>query len=134
MTIPDAEFTYLYSVEYEYDDEGRLEEQIYPQDTFTYEYDDQGFLEESESDASGKITEYTCDEHGNIICVEYSDGSRIELEYEEMTVTPEEAEAYRCRWACLEIRGYEYFQYQNCFFYYLIPNPRWETYIPYEYY
>lgn len=136
-TIPDADYAYAYSYEYTYDEDGRLEEMVRRGTEIRYEYDGEGFLE-SEENNWGEEIEYTCDEYGNIICAEYSDGTRFELEYEEMTVTPEQAANYRSRAIYTEM-GFALgewggFCYGACFFYYLIPNPCWETYVPCEYY
>lgn len=129
-TIPDADFEFLYSIEYEYDEDGRLEERSSENFLYSYSYDKNGYLETVEIYSEEQDTlqewEYTCDEYGNITCVEYSTGERVEWEYEEMTVTPEQAAAYRNQFFARERGSNGYFNYDSCFFYYLIPNPRKE--------
>ena len=75
-------------------------------------------------------TVYTCDENGNIVKIQYNDGSYVEYAYEEHEVTQRQALNYRRR---LGLTGYnEYIYYMGSplrsvdyliGYYYLIPNP-----------
>ena len=97
-------FQLRYSVYFDYDKNGTLVEAIrkdeYGQKVFVkeWEYSKEGFLEEitvNYTDGDEFTTEYTCDEYGNIIEIEYSDGSRTVYEYEERKLTSQQAQIFR---------------------------------------
>lgn len=94
------EYSFKGSVEYDYDKDGNLTETVFTDEngaeesSIEYEYTEEGFPEEETiSYANGKeyTYEYTCDEHGNVIEVKNTDGTRSEYEYEERKVTAQQA-------------------------------------------
>lgn len=131
---------------FSYDDEGRRTEMEYEIKgasrtmEYEYDYDRDGNLKPDDDD------EYTFDENGNLICIEYENGAKAEFTYEAFTVSREEAEILnrRKRWYPYlrsatgntfgldplrsEMRlpiGNLPASIRNHLYYYLIPNPIW---------
>ena len=79
-------------------------------------------------------SEFTYDNKGNVISIEYDDGSSMKLDYEKVTMNKEAAQRY-LRWMSLKgmdpvkkeiqallVGSHSYYE---LFYYYLIPNPMW---------
>lgn len=115
LTMLDGNGTAVWKLEYSYDRKG------YPTKK---EYTTYGDGEQTET-----LETYTCDDSGNIIEIEHSDGTRTEYTYQSMTVTHQQADYYRRR---LGYHDYKNYYSQSVLgggilwvqqISYLIPNP-----------
>lgn len=127
----DNALTLLEYMDFAYDNSGRLlkitrynwDDSI--EDRIHYAYDAEGHLI---SRSGGEYPEvYECDKHGNIVRVDFVEGSWFEYEYKAIHVTAQQAEAYRNRQRILNyIYLEDYIDYSHILGYSLIPNPLWE--------
>lgn len=118
----EGDFSYTYS----YDHLGRCEEVNGRGFIYTVEYDEDGNLISSMIDYDNvEITNYTYDDHGNVIAVDYADGTRSEYTYETCEVTREEKECLERQLRMINNDVQMHNNPYRFFYYHLIPNPVW---------
>lgn len=115
----DVEYTRSETVEFDYEDGLLVSKTVCDssRNIMEYSYNEKGFL----TDMTG-AEEIELDEAGNIVAVEYEDGTRVEYEYEALEVSDRDAEYFRRREGILNDAAH---LYDDIIYYYLIPNPIW---------